>query len=211
MPIVGLKHIITFVALAAAAASAIAVQAQESAHEIMMGGPARPRPAMPIMAYGENPETEFPPRLAAPARRTQGAGSAAYCVRTCDGRYFPAPSGDAQSEGCKNLCPAAETKVFYGGTIDNASARDGKPYSSLQNAFRYREELVTGCTCNGKDVIGLASIKIENDETLRQGDIVASHDGFRVVRSLSGGQPKFAAASKAVTGRYARPPVLAKR
>ncbi len=184
----------------AAAASGMAVQAQESAHEIMMGGSARPPSAIPVMAYGENPESRFPPRLAPQARRTEYTGGAAYCVRTCDGRYFPAPSGDSQLEGCKNLCPATETKVFYGGSIDNASARDGKPYSALPNAFRYREELVKGCTCNGKDVIGLASIKPENDGTLRRGDIVASHEGFKVVRSLSNGSPKLATASKADTG-----------
>ena len=199
MSSVGPKQIIALVALAAAT-SAFAVRAQESAHEIMTGGSARPQPAVPVLAYGEDPETRFRPRVAPQARRAESTGRAAYCVRTCDGRYFPAPSGDAQSEGCKNLCPATETKVFYGGSIDNASARDGKPYSALQNAFRYREELVTGCTCNGKDVIGLASIKPENDRTLRPGDIVASHDGFKVVRSLSDGSPKLAAASKADTG-----------
>lgn len=203
MSSVGPKKIIAFVILAAAL-SAMAVQAQESAHEIMMGGSARPPSAIPIMAYGETPESRFPPRLAPQARRTEYTGSAAYCVRTCDGRYFPAPSGDAQSEGCKSLCPATETKVFYGGSIDNASARDGKPYAALQNAFRYRKEIVTGCTCNGKDVIGLASIKPESDRTLRQGDIVALHDGFKVVRSLSDGSARFVAASKADTGQLSQ-------
>jgi hypothetical protein len=192
------RQIIVLVALAAAT-SAIAVQAQETAHEIMMGGSAKPQSAIPVLAYGEDPETRFRPRVAPQARKAQSSGTAAYCVRTCDGRYFPAPSGDP-SERCKDLCPATETKVFYGGSIDNASARDGKPYSALQNAFLYREELVTGCTCNGKDVIGLASIKPENDKTLRPGDILASHDGFKVVRSLSDGSQKLADASKAETG-----------
>ena len=58
--------------------------------------------------------------------------------------------------------------------------RTEKPYSELPNAFRYRNELVAGCTCNGKDQIGLAPVKIEDDPTLRKGDIVAGENGLLV-------------------------------
>ena len=46
-----------------------------------------------------------------------------YCVRTCDGRYFPvvARNGQSAAEACHNFCPAAETRVFRGSSIDNAS------------------------------------------------------------------------------------------
>ena len=109
-------------------------------------------------------------------------GAQAYCVRTCDGRYFPISASDSQSRAasCNSFCPASETKVVYGSNIDNAATESGKPYSELPNAFRYRNELVAGCTCNGKDQIGLAPVKIENDPTLRKGDIVAGADGLMV-------------------------------
>src|SRR5258705_9460439 len=95
-------------------------------------------------------------------------GSQAYCVRTCDGRYFPVAASDSQSRAaaCSSFCPASETKVVYGSNIDSAATENGKPYSELPNAFRYRNELVAGCTC-------LAPVRIENDPTLRKGDIVA--------------------------------------
>jgi hypothetical protein len=136
--------------------------------------------------------------------------SVSYCVRTCDGRYFPAPSGDAQSttHGCKSLCPATETKVFYGSSIDGASSKDGRPYSALANAFRYRKELVAGCTCNGKDVVGLASVKPDEDKTLRRGDIVARETGLAVVKRVDEGV-SFAKASAATRSKYERLPVLA--
>ncbi len=107
------------------------------------------------------------------------ASGGAFCVRTCDGRYFavPATGGQSRAATCKSFCPASETKVFTGSTIDNAFADNGKSYSSLPNAFRYRTELVGGCTCNGKDSGGLAKIKIEDDPTLRKGDIVAVPGG----------------------------------
>src|SRR5882672_6176661 len=43
----------------------------------------------------------------------QRYGGQAYCVRTCDGRYFPLPASDNQSRAatCSNLCPASETKI----------------------------------------------------------------------------------------------------
>src|SRR3954469_19454562 len=113
---------------------------------------------------------------------SSGGGSQAYCVRTCDGRYFPISSGDGQSRAasCHSFCPAAETKVVYGSSIDHAVTENGKSYSELPNAFRYRNELVAGCSCNGKDQIGLAPVKVENDPTLRKGDIVAGENGLLV-------------------------------
>ena len=70
--------------------------------------------------------------------------------------------------------------MVYGGDIDRAATETGKPYSELPNAFRYRNEMVAGCTCNGKDQFGLAKVDIENDPTLRKGDMVAGSDGLKV-------------------------------
>ena len=102
--------------------------------------------------------------------------------------------------------------MVYGGNIDNAVAENGKPYSELPNAFRYRNELVAGCTCNGKDQIGLAAVKIESDPTLRKGDIVAGSDGLVVAgRSADkrGASLNFSPASMQVRARYQRMPVMA--
>jgi len=139
-------------------------------------------PAVPLPFANEGdystpqtPQTETRPRVAY-------GGGQAYCVRTCDGRYFPANGSDNQSKvaSCNSFCPASETKVVYGSNIDSAATESGKPYSELPNAFRYRSEIVAGCTCNGKDQIGLAPVSIENDPTLRKGDIVAGAGGLMV-------------------------------
>ncbi|MBX9711607.1 MAG: DUF2865 domain-containing protein [Xanthobacteraceae bacterium] len=142
-----------------------------------------PQPAR-ALPYASEPAASGPVDPGTPnAFSHAAAGGMAYCVRTCDGRYFPVPAGGGQSRAaiCKSFCPASETKVFTGSTIDNASASDsGKSYSSLPNAFRYRTELVSGCTCNGKDSGGLAHIKVESDPTLRKGDLVAAATGMLV-------------------------------
>src|SRR3954471_15046014 len=77
-------------------------------------------------------------------RPRYGGGGQAYCVRTCDGRYFPLTAADdaSRAASCNSFCPASETRVVYGSAIDNAAGEDGKPYSALPNAFRYRNEIV---------------------------------------------------------------------
>jgi hypothetical protein len=135
-------------------------------------------------------------------------------VRGCDGRYFPISAADNQSRAasCNSFCPASDTKVVYGSSIDNAVTESGKPYSELPNAFRYRNEMVTGCTCNGKDQVGLAPVKIENDPTLRKGDIVSGSNGLMVAgRSADkrGASLNLSPASNAVRAHYQRVPIVA--
>jgi hypothetical protein len=146
--------------------------------------------------------------------RSTGGGRQAYCVRTCDGRYFPITASDGQSRAasCNNFCPSSETKVVYGSNIDQAATENGKPYSELPNAFRYRTELVSGCTCNGKDSTGLAAVKIEDDPTLRKGDIVAGADGLMVSRGGAdkrGAALNMSPASPGLRAKYERVPVVA--
>ena len=133
-------------------------------------GPPPPSAPMPIRPAGK----------ADPEHRSASGGSGTYCVRLCDGRYFPLPraTGTAAAQLCSSFCPAASTKVFYGGNIDYASASDGTRYSSLPSAFAYRDKIVEGCSCNGRDSYGLATLDVETDPTLRNGDIVATSQGF---------------------------------
>ena len=118
--------------------------------------PSRPEPsrALPFASEGDlfgRPAEQPRPRVS-----YSGGGGQAYCVRSCDGRYFPITAGDGQSRAasCNSFCPASDTKIVYGSSIDHAATENGKPYSELPNAFRYRNELVAGCTCNGKDQFG---------------------------------------------------------
>jgi hypothetical protein len=166
---------------------------------------------MPFTSEGDPvvPQNEVPgPRI-----MTYGGGQA-FCVRSCDGRYFPVSGTDNQSRAasCNNFCPASKTELVYGSNIDHAATESGKPYSELPNAFRYRDEIVAGCTCNGKDQFGLAPVSIENDPTLRKGDLVAGAGGLLVAgRSADrrGASLNFSPAPKSVFARYGRVPLVA--
>jgi hypothetical protein len=152
---------------------------------------------------------------ASPAEaRPRFTGGQAYCVRTCDGRYFPisGPSNESRAAACNSFCPASETRLVYGSNIDNAATEAGKPYSELPNAFRYRDEVVAGCTCNGKNRLGLAQIKIEDDPTLRKGDLVVGANGLMVAgrgADQRGAALNFSPAPRRLSARYQRVPVVA--
>jgi len=119
------------------------------------------------------------------APRSESGPRTAFCVRSCDGRYFPVQghAGFSAVQMCNSFCPASETRLYSGGTIDNAVGNDGKRYSDLSTAFLYRQRVVDGCTCNGRDAFGLASIDVDSDPTLRPGDVVATKQGLVSVSS----------------------------
>jgi hypothetical protein len=109
-----------------------------------------------------------------------GGPHASYCVRLCDGRYFPMPANagsQSPQQLCSAMCPAAKTDVYSGSGIERAASSSGKPYTALPNAFVYRERLVNDCTCTGKDPTGVARIDVQSDPTLRPGDIVVTSNG----------------------------------
>lgn len=176
------------------------------------GGGRPPAPSVPLPFASEgNP---LAPQAEARPRASSSGSTQAYCVRGCDGRYFPVNGSDAQSRAaaCSGFCPASETKLVYGSNIDSAATESGKPYSELPNAFRYRNEIVPGCTCNGKDQVGLAPVRIENDPTLRKGDIVAGPAGLMVARGgpdKRGASLNFSPAPEALRARYQQVPVVA--
>jgi hypothetical protein len=110
-----------------------------------------------------------------------GGARVAYCVRLCDGRYFPIQrsAGANPAQLCSALCPATRTQVFNGSQIDHAYASGGQRYADLENAFAYRKRVVENCSCNGKDSFGLARINVAADPTRRPGDIVATGDNVK--------------------------------
>src|SRR4051794_16986283 len=197
--------------LACVSALAPAAQAQDF-FSALFGGMGRARqPYISLPFAGD--DGSMPVRRNEP--RYYGGGGQAFCVRTCDGRHFPVtgPDNASRAASCNSFCPASETTVVYGSNIDSATTDNGKQYSELPNAFRYRNELVAGCTCNGKDQIGLAPVSIENDPTLRKGDIVAGENGLLVAGRSSdkrGAELNFSPASEKLRAKYERVPVVAR-
>ena len=128
--------------------------------------------------FNNNPQPTPPRPVVA------GAGPA-FCVRSCDGKYFPLMRGEASpTQMCQAFCPASPTKIFFGSNIDNAYAATGERYADSANAFAYRKALRADCTCNGRSPAGLAPVDLAMDGSLRSGDVVATGDGPVVQSSL---------------------------
>lgn len=116
-------------------------------------------------------------------RQTSRVGRGqAFCVRTCDGRYFPitSASGNSPESTCNAMCPAAQTRIFWGSQSGPGVGSDGVSYTDTDNAYVFRDKVIDGCTCNGKTAYGLAAMDIKNDPTLRRGDMVATSEGVKV-------------------------------
>lgn len=123
-----------------------------------------------------------------------GAQSGTYrtvCVRSCDGFYFPisfatVPSRFPDDERtCKNLCPATEAALYAyrnpGEDMNQAVSTSGQPYSSLPNAFRYRQEFNPSCSCKAAGQTWAEALKGLDDKATaaQQGDIIVTEDGAR--------------------------------
>jgi hypothetical protein len=122
----------------------------------------------------------FQQNQSSPAPRQVASGSGpAFCVRSCDGKYFPLTRSNASPiQMCQAFCPASPTKVFYGSNIDGATSATGERYADSENAFAYRKALRADCTCNGRDAAGLAPVDLTLDASLRAGDVIATTDGL---------------------------------
>lgn len=165
----------------------------------------RPRPAAPSMSYAPAPDRGL--SITVTPRRSRSGAEVVYCVRTCDGSYFPLSGVNGSSsadavERCNNFCPASPTKVFISydrkAGIEAARAKDGMAYSSLDNAYAYRTSISSSCTCNTGGPAGVAAIDIMDDPTLKAGDLVVTENGvmvFRGGKSLPHSESDFSAAA----------------
>jgi len=98
-----------------------------------------------------------------------------YCVRACDGYYFPLIKSSQISgqQACEFACPSGRVQLYEGASIEEARNAKGERYSALPAAFSFREKLTAGCSCSelaaSHDDLLRLSLK---DPTLRSGDVV---------------------------------------
>jgi hypothetical protein len=173
------RMMLVAVALAAPVTFTPGMASAEDLFSFLFGGGQRQQQA-PTQAnffadpFGLNQQAAPPPRPVA----SSGSGPA-FCVRTCDGRYFPLARGNASPvQMCQAFCPASPTRVFFGSNIDSAASSSGERYADSQNAFAFRKALRADCTCNGRDPAGLAPVDLTLDASLRPGDVIATTTGL---------------------------------
>ena len=154
-------------------------------------------------------------RAALGARRAAAyGGGQAYCVRTCDGRYFPVTGAGqrrAVRRSCNSFCPASDTKVFYGEQHRQRLRRRQVLFGAAQCVSLSRRDRRRLHLQRQGPVRAWPRSNIDDDPTLRKGDLVASTDGLMVAGRADRrhGELKLSPASASLRARYDRLPVVA--
>ena len=142
------------------------------------------------------------------------------CVRTCDGGYFPVSFATVPArfpddeKTCKALCPATEAALYAyrnpGEDINQAVSVNGAPYTALPNAFRFRSEFNSSCSCKAPGQTWSDALKSIDEKAAaeQQGDIIVTEESAKKMQQRPpAGKPAQASAKKgapATTG--AAPP-----
>jgi len=129
------------------------------------------------------------PKAATPYIKPEASGAGAdadsmsggaYCVRVCDGYYFPLIKSSQLSgqQSCDFACPSARVQLYQGASIDQARNAKGERYSALRAAFSFRDKLTARCSCNDPAASRDYYLRLSRrDPTLRSGDIVVGEKG----------------------------------
>lgn len=109
------------------------------------------------------------------ARTGKGRAAVAYCVRLCDGRYFPMAQSRRGLDECRTVWPDDEIAIYLSPSLDKgidaARSASGSLYASLANAYAYRRKSRPECApavTRPRDPLR----DIANDVTLKRGDVV---------------------------------------
>src|SRR5215470_12606880 len=153
-----------------------------------------------------------------------GAPSGTYhtvCVRACDGFYFPISYSTVpnrftdDARACQRLCPAAEAELYSfhnpGEDMQQAVSVSGQPYTALPNAFRYRKEVVAGCSCRRPGQSWADALKNADDSsTLESGDIVVTDQNAKALSQPKPSGKPGASMPQAAANSSAAAPAIAK-
>jgi hypothetical protein len=144
---------------------------------------------------------------------SQGGTFRTLCVRTCDGYYYPisfatTPARFADDEAtCRATCPNAEVMLFAHRTnedVRQATSINGRLYTDLPTAFRYRTNYDSSCSCRKVGQSWADALGGNRDNTVERGDIVVTDEKARQMS-----QPKADPRARQPSGATTQPAATA--
>lgn len=133
----------------------------------------------------------------------QSSSYRTICVRTCDGYFFPVSYSTSQArfrddeQACQRMCPASEVQLFTyrnpGEDVAQSVSITGQSYSSLPNAFRYRQQFDAACSCRRPGESWADALKQVEDTTVERGDIVVTEETAKAMSQPKPETPQRAA------------------
>jgi hypothetical protein len=163
------------------------------------------------------------PNIPPPDLGPQSGTFRTVCVLSCDGAYFPISFATVpgrfpdDEKTCRALCPAAEATLYAyrnpGEDMNQAVSINGQPYSSLPNAFRYRQEFNPSCACKAAGQTWSDALKSVDDKAAaeQQGDIIVTEESAKkmarppAARGAQGAAKKGAASTTSAASAPAAP------
>src|SRR5262249_57790804 len=95
------------------------------------------------------------------------------------------------------MCPASEVALYTyrnpGEDVPQAVSLAGQPYTSLANAFRYRQEFNPACSCRRPGETWADALREIQDTTVERGDIIVTDE---TSKTMSQPKPEPAAKGK---------------
>jgi hypothetical protein len=137
--------------------------------------------------FGNNTAPMTPPADLGPPSGTYRT----VCVRSCDGAFFPISFATVPARfpdddrTCKAQCPATEASLYSyrnpGEDMNQAVSISGQPYTSLPNAFRFRQEFNPSCSCKAAGQTWSDALKSIDDKAAaeQQGDIIVTEESAK--------------------------------
>ena len=122
-----LRRMLVATAIIGPVALAPEMSSAEGLLDFFFGGSQKQQPQTSFFANIFNTNLQPPPparpAIESPVVATSGPS---FCVRSCDGKYFPLMRGaSSPTQMCQAFCPASPTEVFFGSSIDDANAASG--------------------------------------------------------------------------------------
>ena len=158
-----------------------------------------------------------------------GGGSSSFrtwCVRECDGFYFPISNYASESHfhedeaKCHSLC-ASPAELFYHRSdqdVDQMVSLNGRPYASMPYAFKNRKVYIRGCSCNAREYSpeqiakSVEALKMSKraDASAGKSDAAFARRISEAVQNAPGGHPAAATPAPSDDGHapLSRPPSL---
>ena len=103
------------------------------------------------------------PHTTSPGGVRRGGTLRTWCVRRCDGYYFPISFStsrdrlETDAAMCRGLCPAGDAELFFhylhGEGPEQMQSLTGEAYVSLETAFSYRTALNENCACGDPAIL----------------------------------------------------------
>jgi hypothetical protein len=137
--------------------------------------------------FGNNTAPMTPPADLGPPSGTYRT----VCVRSCDGAFFPISFATVPARfpdddrTCKAQCPATEASLYSyrnpGEDMNQAVSISGQLYTSLPNAFRFRQEFNPSCSCKAAGQTWSDALKSIDDKAAaeQQGDIIVTEESAK--------------------------------